>query len=310
MSIHLKNMRQVDPVLTQLAQGYRQSNFIGEQAFPVVYVDKEGVRVPMYGKGSFVEYQTERAPHAASNVITLDKASLLPVVLEEHDLAAGVDYREKNESMFDEKAKATRRVTSGIQLRQELDVARLLQDRTTYGTGLSADLSNDPATQWDSAGSDPQKAIAEAKEQVRLQCGQNPNVLVMGASVLKALKFNPALIGCLASTSIKMLTVDQLKLLLEVDDIIVGESIYTPDNKKLADVWGKFASLIVRPKVGDNGGDEGAPSFGYTFRRRGMPLVDRYDGVGGKVEYVRYTDIRKAAVVGGSCGYLFGKAVA
>lgn len=308
MSIHLKNMRQIDPVLTNLAQGYRQANFIGEQVMPVVFVDKEGVRVPVYGKGSFVEYKTERAPHAASNVITLDNATLLPVVLEEHDLAAGVDYREANESMFDEKSKATRRVVSGIQLRQELDVARLIQDKTTYATGLSETLAAD--AQWSTEASDPQAAIANAKEQVRAQCGQNPNVLVMGSAVLKSLKFHPALIGALASTSIKMLTIEQLKLLLEVDDIIVGESLFTPDNKKLADIWGKFASLIVRPKGGEAGGDEGIPSFGYTFRRRGMPMIDRYDGVGGKVEYVRYTDIRKAAVVGGACGYLFDKVIA
>ena len=79
MSAHLKALRQVDPVLTQLAIGYRQATFIGEQVMPVVNVEKEGIRVPAYGKASFVEYQTERAPHAASNVMTLDKATMLPV---------------------------------------------------------------------------------------------------------------------------------------------------------------------------------------------------------------------------------------
>ncbi len=69
-------------------------------------------------------------------------------------------------------------------------------------------------------------------------------------------------------------------------------------------------SLIVRPHAVSDGNDEGEPAFGYTFRRRGMPLIDRYDGVGSKVEYARYTDIRKAAVVGSACGYLFEKAVA
>ena len=309
MSAHLKALRQVDPVLTQLAVGYRQATFIGEQVMPVVNVEKEGIRVPAYGKASFVEYQTERAPHAASNVLTLDKATMLPVVLEEHDLAAGVDYREQAESMFDEKAKATRRVTAGIELRQELDIARLIQDKTVYQSGLSLDLST--AKQWSAADSDPQKNIADAKESVRAACGARPNVLVVGASVLKALKFNPTLLAMLGSgNALKMLTVDQLKVLLELDDIIVGDSVYSPDGKKLADVWGKFASLIVRPKSGESGGDEGVPSFGYTFRKRGMPFVDRYPGEGNKVEYVRYTDIRKAAVVGGACGYLFDKAVA
>lgn len=308
MSAFLRNKRQVDPVLTNIAVGLRQANFIGQQIMPVVYTDKEGFQVPTFGKASFVEYETKRAPHAASNVITLDSASLLPIVLEEHDLAAGVDYREVAESMFDERAKAARRVTSAIELRQELDIARLIQTPSVYASGLSTTVA--AAAQWSAPNSDPQRAISDAKESVRKACGQKPNVMVIGASVFNALKYHPALISMLAVTNLKMLTLDHLKALFEVDELIVGESLYAPDNKNLSDVWGKFASLIVRPKVGDSGGDDGTPSFGYTFRRRGMPYVDRYDGVGGKVEYVRYTDLRKAAVVGGACGYLFDKVIA
>lgn len=308
MSSHLKALRQIDPVLTNLSLGYRQSGFVGEQVLPVVFTDKEGVRVPTFGKASFVEIETERAPHAASNVITLDGANLLPVVLEEHDLAAGVDYREKAESAYDERAKATRRVTAGIQLRQELQIARLIQTKSVYATGLSETVTSDD--QWSSPNSDPMRAIADKKELVRKSCGANPNVLTLGASVLKALKFNPSLLSHLGNAATKMLTLEQIKALFEVDEIIVGESLVSPDGKKLADVWGNFASLIVRPRVGTQGGDEGEPSFGYTFRRRGMPMVDRYDGVGGKVEYVRYTDIRKAAVVGGGCGFLFDQVIA
>ena len=125
---HLRKLRgQIDPVLTNLAVGYKQAEFVGEKIMPVVFTDKEGLQVPTFGKGSFVEYDTERAVGAASNVITLDVPNYLPVVLEEHDLAAGVDYREEAESLFDEQAKATRRVTSGVQLRQEIETATLLQ---------------------------------------------------------------------------------------------------------------------------------------------------------------------------------------
>ncbi|WP_338578367.1 hypothetical protein [Neisseria leonii] len=68
--------------------------------------------MPCYGKGSFVEYETKRAVSTDSNVMTLDSCTYLPVVLEEHDLVAGVDYRVQHESRFDEKAKAVRRVTA------------------------------------------------------------------------------------------------------------------------------------------------------------------------------------------------------
>ena len=308
---HLRGMRgQLDPVLTNLALGYKQADFIAEKIFPVVFTEKEGVRVPVFGKGSFVEYQTERAVGAASNVITLDSPSFMPVVLEEHDLAAGVDYREQAESMYDERAKATCRAVKGVQLRQEIETAALLQNKSAYQSGFSKDLS---ATQkWSDKNSDPLADIETARETVRAGCGVRPSVLVVGASVLSALKRHEKLIGALGANERKsLLTVEQLKNLLELDDIIVGEAVSTPAaNKATQDIWGKFASLIVRPNAASGGNDEGEPSFGYTFRRRGMPVVDRYEEVGGKVEYARYTDIRKAAVVGGACGFLFENAVA
>ena len=308
---HLKQLRgQVDPVLTQLAIGYKQADFIAERVFPVVQTEKEGVRVPVFGKGSFVSYATERAVGAASNIITLDSPDYLPVVLEEHDLAAGVDYRDQAESIYDERAKATRRVTRGVQLRQEIETAALVTNKATYQSGQTKDLS--ATKQWSDPTADVFAEIADAKELVRAACGVAPRVLVVGASVLAALQKNQVLRGALASTEQKtLLTAEQIRLLLDLDELIVGGAVSTPLAKqKTTDVWGKFASLIVRPNLVDSGNDEGEPSFGYTFRRSGMPLVDRFTDVGGKVEYARYTDIRKAAAVGSTCGFLFEKAIA
>lgn len=310
MSSHLRRLRgQVDPVLTNLAVGYKNAEFIAEKIFPQVFTDKEGVQVPVFGKGSFVEYDTKRAVGAASNVITLDAPNYLPIVLEEHDLAAGVDYREQAESLFNEQAKATRRATKGVQLRQEIETAALLQAKSAYQSGHTKDLA--ATKKWSADNSDPLADIESARETVRAACGVRPGVLVVGASVLSQLKRNKALLASLSANDRKsLLTVEQLKNLLELDDIIVGQAVSSVAiGKPTKDVWGKFASLIVRPELVSDGNDEGEPAFGYTFRRRGMPVVDRYEEVGGKVEYARYTDIRKAAVVGSACGFLFENAV-
>lgn len=310
MSSHLRRLRgQVDPVLTNLAVGYKNAEFIAEKIFPQVFTDKEGVQVPVFGKGSFVEYDTKRAVGAASNVITLDAPNYLPIVLEEHDLAAGVDYREQAESLFNEQAKATRRATKGVQLRQEIETAALLQAKSAYQSGHTKDLA--ATKKWSADNSDPLADIESARETVRAACGVRPGVLVVGASVLSQLKRNKALLASLSANDRKsLLTVEQLKNLLELDDIIVGQAVSSvATGKPTKDVWDKFASLIVRPELVSDGNDEGEPAFGYTFRRRGMPVVDRYEEVGGKVEYARYTDIRKAAVVGSACGFLFENTV-
>lgn len=305
----LRKLRgQIDPVLTNLALGYKQAEFIGEKIMPVVFTDVEGIQAPKFGKGSFVEYQTERAVGAASNVITMDVPSYLPVVLEEHDLAAGVDYREEAESLFDEQAKATRRATSGVQLRQEIETATLLQSKSAYESGHYKDLS--AATKWSDKTADPVKDIADAKEVVRAACGVRPNVLVLGAAVAHQLAYHPALQNVLGSNERKLITPELMKVIFDVDEVIIGNAVSTPaPNKQTKDVWGNFAALIVRPKVIASGNDEGEPAFGYTFRRKGMPVVDRYSEQGNKVEFSRYTDIRKVAAVGGACGFLFDKAV-
>lgn len=87
MSDYLKGKRVVDPVLTSIARGYKNAAFIGERIFPVVLTDKEGVRVPTFGKTAFVEYDTERAVGADSNVLVREKTGTLDLVLGEHDLA-------------------------------------------------------------------------------------------------------------------------------------------------------------------------------------------------------------------------------
>lgn len=305
---HLKNLRQVDPVLTNLAQGYHQAGLIAESVMPMVPTDKEGVKVPIFGKGSVLSYETERAPGAESNVITIEKSGMLPIVLDEHDLAAPVDYREQAESLFDEQAKATRRVTAGVQLRQEIETAALVQRSSVYASGLTSDLAS---KSWSDDASDPVVDVKAGKAEVRKACGQEPNVLVLGATVFDRLTLHPAVKAYLSGSERKILTADILRNLFGVDEILVGKAVATPaSGKAVEDVWGKFAALIVRPTVIASGNDEGIQSFGYTFRRRGMPMVDRYPGAGGKIEYARYTDIRKPAVVGGTCGYLFKNAIA
>ena len=81
MSDYLKGKRVVDPVLTSIARGYKNAAFIGERIFPVVLTDKEGVRVPTFGKTAFVEYDTERAVGADSNVLVREKTGTLDLVI-------------------------------------------------------------------------------------------------------------------------------------------------------------------------------------------------------------------------------------
>ena len=293
MSDYLKGKRVVDPVLTSIARGYKNAAFIGEHIFPIVQTDKEGVTVPTFGKSAFVEYDTERAVGADSNVLVREKTGKLDLVLNEHDLAAPVDYREQAESMFNEEAKAIRRVTSGVNLKRELYAARLAQDKNVYPASSVKALA--AAERWVDGKGNPITVIEAGIEAVRNKTGLRPNLMTIGANERKRI------------------TIEILKDLFQLEDVVIGEPVSMASmkdaqnkDKTPTDVWADNLMLhyVGKPQPGTDSADENEPSFGYTLRRKGMPVADKYDGVGGKVKYCRYTDIYKVAVVGGDAGYL------
>lgn len=306
MADRLKSQRVVDPVLTSIARGYRNAQYIGEGLFPVAEAEKEGVVVPLFGKEAFLLWETERAIRAQSNVMVPDDIDTLDVVLREHDLAYPVDYREQAESMFDAESRAAKRVKDAIDLRREAACAALAQNPATYLAGAKVKLAG--ATQWSASGGDPVAAVETGKEVIRSRIGQRPNTIAMGASVYQSLKFHTKLQDALGANERKLITVEMLKALFGVENILIGEALGgTGAGKKIVagDIWGDNLVLAyVAQPSGGRQADYEEPSFGYTLRRRGMPETDKYPGEGGKVNYVRHTDVYKPVVVGPDAGYL------
>ena len=90
----LSKKRVVDPVLTNLARGYSNNQYIASSLFPIVEVNKEGGKIPEFTKESFKIYNTERAIRARSNRINPEDRTEIDFVLTEHDLEYPIDYRE------------------------------------------------------------------------------------------------------------------------------------------------------------------------------------------------------------------------
>lgn len=300
MADRLSKLRIVDPVLTSIARGYRNAQHVGESLFPVAEMDKEAGIIPLFGKEAFVLWETERAVRAASNVMNPDDINTLDVVLREHDLAYPVDYREKAESMFDAESRAAKRVKDAIDLRREYACAQLAQNPSNYLTGGKVALSG--SSQWSANGGDPIAVVETGKEVIRSRIGIRPNTIVMGASAYASLKFHTKLQAALGSQERKLITIEHLKALFGVQDILIGEAL--GGTKTTTDIWGDNLVLAYVAKPGAGSADYEEPSFGYTLRRKGMPETDKYPGEGGKVQFVRNTDIYKPVIVGPDAGYL------
>jgi hypothetical protein len=301
MPDRLKQLRIVDPVLTEVARGYRNAQFIGENLFPIVYADKEGVIVPLFGKEAFRLWDTERAIRAASNLIVPDDIDTLDVVLREYDLAYPVDYREQHEALFDIESRAAIRVKDALDLRREWQTAQLAQNPESYLSGAKVTLSG--SSQWSGGGGDPIAAVEAGKEVVRSRIGVRPNTMVMGAAVYQSLKFHPKLQEALGAGERKLITLEHLKALFGVADVFIGEAL--AGDTSTGDIWGDNVVLayVAKPGAG-RAGNYDEPSFGYTVRLRGLPETDKYDTEGGKLHFVRHTDMYKVVIVGADAGYL------
>ncbi|MEX7625950.1 hypothetical protein AB6V67_26740, partial [Serratia marcescens] len=169
------------------------------------------------------------------------------------------------------------------------------------------------AERWVDGKGNPITVIEAGIEAVRNKTGLRPNLMTMGASVMSLLKFHPAIQAAIGANERKRITIEILKDLFQLEDVVIGEPVSMASmkdaqnkDKTPTDVWADNLMLhyVGKPQPGTDSADENEPSFGYTLRRKGMPVADKYDGVGGKVKYCRYTDIYKVAVVGGDAGYL------
>ncbi len=299
----LEQLRVVDPVLTTLARGYTNAEFVADVLFPFVPVIKESGKVPQFGKEAFKIWNTERAIRAKSNRISPEGRSTIDFVLDEHDLEYPIDYREEEEDIFPLEEHATMVVTEGIRLRHEKMAADLAQNAANYPSGNKITLSG--TSQWtDKSNSDPIGVIDDAKEAVRGKIGKRPNTMVIGAASFKAVKEHPQLIEKIKYSQKGVLTVDLLKEIFDIPNIVVGEAVYVDSAGNFTDVWADNVVLAYVPTTPAEKRTIYEPSFAYTLRKKGKPEVDKYDENGGKIRVIRNTDIFVCKIVGAAAGYL------
>ena len=156
-------------------------------------------------------------------------------------------------------------IPQGLHLKLEKQCAELAQDPSKYPTDNKIALSG--SSQFTHDDSDPVGVIDDAKDAVSRQIGQDPNTLVMGQEVWESLKRNESLKGLIASTSNKIITLDLLKEFFEIENIVIGKTIYSNASNKFERVWGIKALIdwikkILKP-VDDTGG--AAEKMGVRF---------------------------------------------
>lgn len=303
----------IEPILSTHARGYRNAQYIFSRLAPIVDIPNRSMRVIRFGKEDFRKVNTRRAPGAATGRIQYGYASD-PVSLPQDSLEAVVPVENQQEAEkvpgFDLAKISVNRVLNIFGLNMEIDVATRARDLNTYAAGNKATLAG--TSQWSHADSDPGKEIDDAKDAIRRKIGQQPNVLVLGPAVRKALKRHAKIKEQFKYTSSDSVTLAMLAEYFEVDEVVSGDAVYLPDtaadSDAAIDIWGKDAILAY---VNRDAGDYQSPSYAYTYRLKGCPFVETpYPERNAKSWIYPVTDEEAPYITGAEAGFLFKNAVA
>lgn len=300
----LEDLR-INAYLSEVARGYKNNAFVAHYLFPTIYSEKEKIDIFQFNKEAFNIYDTERAIRANSNVISPKGFSKHTTTLTEHDLSYPIDYREEQES---EKVKlqlhATNVVTEGLNLKHEKACADLVQNPNNYPNENKLILSGTSC--FTDPNSDPQGVVDDAKDAVSRKIAQDPNVMVIGQDAWKTLKRHPQLKGLISDNLNKLVTLNLLKEIFEIDNIIIGKSIFADKDGNFVRIWQDNMVLAYVPELGSSR-TEYDPSFAYTVKKKDALKIDEYKKEGNKVKYIRATDIYDPFMVGAEAGFLISK---
>lgn len=308
--------RVVDPVLTNVAQGFKQSNLIGDALFPRVNVGLRAGNIITFGKEDFMLYTTGRSPGENTKRVQFGYSGG-PFALIDYSLEGGLPIEIKHEQesgangwSIDGAAMTVNKVQSIMALRLEYAQAQLARTYASYGASNKVTLSG--TSQWSdySGTSNPVTVIETAKEAVRAAIGMRPNTVVMGAAVMAKLRQHPVVVDRLKYTGRDIATTEILASLFGVEKVLVGDAVYSNDaGTAFTDVWGK--DVIVAYTNPASLQDMGAPTYGYTYNLGGYPLVEEpYYDRNSKSWYFPVTRAEAPVIAGISAGYMVLNAVA
>lgn len=272
-----------NPILTSLLLGLGQGQMIAERLFPRLPQALSSVSLAKLGDERLRRYNLRRTPGAATKMVEIQfEGVTYKVDMYSVDVPMPRELiREADESRrlnvgnyLDVSRIAMATANDVLGLDYELEVAGLATTAGTYDAGHVTALA--AGTKWSAGTGTPVTDIRAAANTIRKKIGKRPNTLMLSADAKQAVETNPEVKGYLPNTQMGVPTLDQLKKIFEVDEIIVGEAVWKNNAGVGADVWGNNAVLAYVPKIGGNTADISLaePGFGFTNVLEGHPFAE------------------------------------
>lgn len=273
-----------NPILTSLLLGLGQGTFIAEKLFPRLPQVLSAVTLAQLSNERLKRYNLRRAPGAKTKRVdikydgktySIDQSSVEVPIARELIREADESRRLNVGNYLDISNIAMVTANEILALDYELDVAELATTSGTYAAGHVVALS--AGTKWSSLTGTPVTDILAAADVIRKKIGKRPNKLALSADAFSAVKSNVEVRSYLPSTQMGAATIDQLKNLFNVAEIVVGDAIWVDGTGLGQDVWGNNAILSYSPNIGTNGTATvslAEPAFGFTNVLESHPFAE------------------------------------
>lgn len=295
--------RIIDPILSNVAQGYKNAENVGGYLFPRVPVFVSGGQIIEFGKEAFMKYNLRRTPGGPTKRIqfgylgkpfTLFQDSVEIPVPREHlrdaSLVPGIDLGSRAVNM------GMKVVTKSLEEEQ----AALATDAGKYDSSHKVALSG--ATKWSADTGKPADDIDAAREAIRASTGVYPNVVLVSAVAFNAARNNPNTKARFQYTSHDSITEEMLARLWNVEKVIVGKGITMTDAGVTSDIWGNNV-VLAYTNLGSINAEE--PSYGYTYTLEGNPLVEPTYWDNATKSWIYPVNFERSPVLSGiTAGYL------
>jgi hypothetical protein len=272
-----------NPILTSLLLGMGQGTMIAERLMPRLPQALRGATLVKIADERLRKYNLRRAPGTSTKrvnikwdgtVYEVQQYSVEVPIPRELIAEADTARRLNVGSHLDISRVAMVTASDILGLDYELEVAALATNTASYAAGHVQALAS--GTKWSAATGTPVTDIRAASEVIRKKIGKRPNTLTLSADAMEALAVNDEVKSYLPSSQLGPATLEQLKTVLNVRDIHVGDAIWVGDDDVSSDVWGNNAILAYVPMIGGNGTDISLaePGFGFTNVLPGHPFAE------------------------------------
>lgn len=317
MSMTLAEIRlKQNPILTNLLLGMGQGTMVAEKLFPRLPQTLSSVNLAKLGDERLRRYNLRRAPGGPTkrvNIkfegVTYSVAQYAVEVPMPRELIREADESRKLNvgNYLDVSTIAMATANDILGLDYELECAELATNSANYANGHVLALAG--ATKWSAPTGTAVTDIRAAIDIIRKKIGKRPNQLTLSADAMSALETNAEVRTYLPSTQQGPATLEQLKQILRLDSIVMGDAVWVDETDTGRDVWGNNAVLAYVPSISAGGTPNislAQPAFGFTNVIEGHPFAETpYYEPGLKSWVYGATYERRPNVAYNTAGFLF-----